>query len=82
MIPAGAHLVVAWVALDDVRFDDQLIDPKQVRFYAAQLDGHDGHLAPPILNADLSIRDGRHRLLAHRETGRHRARCLIVHIRR
>jgi hypothetical protein len=84
MIPADAHLVVQWVSLDDIRFDDQDIDHRKVAYYATLLeaDGGEAHLAPPILNANLTIRDGRHRLLSHRIAGRHRARCLIVHQRR
>jgi hypothetical protein len=83
MIPADAHLVVTWVSLDDIRWDDQDIDHTKVAYYAAMLQGEtEDHLAPPILNPDLTIRDGRHRLLSHRIAGRHRARCLIVHQRR
>lgn len=83
MIPATAHLVIEWVSLDSIRFDDQKISPTKLAFYTAQFQGdHEDHLAPPILNANLTIRNGRHRLLAHKAVGRHRARCLIVHERR
>lgn len=78
MIPAAAALEVDWVDLAAVRFDAQPIDPAQVEFYTDALAGHDGHLAPPILNADMTVRDGRHRLLAHLAAGRTRARVLIV----
>lgn len=83
MIPASAHLVVQWISLDDIKWDDQDIDHSKVSYYATMLEGQgDDHLAPPILNANLTIRDGRHRLLAHRIAGRQRARCLVVHQRR
>jgi hypothetical protein len=69
---------VAWVAMHRIKWDTQPIDGDQVRFYVEQLAGHDGHLAPPILNEDYTIRDGRHRLIAHNVLGRTFARCLIV----
>lgn len=78
MIPPHARLTVEWVPLDAIIFDDQPIDPAQVTFWATLYQGTDSHCAPPILNDDLTIRDGRHRLLAHRATGRPAARCLVV----
>lgn len=72
-----AALEVAWVPLAAVRWDDQPIDPGTVDTYAALMAGG-GHLAPPILNPDYSIRDGHHRLAAHRALARDRARVLIV----
>lgn len=79
MIPANARMVVEWVPLSEIRFDDQNIDWNQVGFYADQLKGHNDHLAPPILNRDMTIRDGRHRLIAHRAVGRQSARCIVVY---
>jgi hypothetical protein len=78
VIDKDATLEIEWVRLCDVRFDDQTIDPAQVRFYQDILLGTDGHVAPPILNRDYTVRDGRHRLIAHLAAGRRSARCIIV----
>lgn len=78
MIAADAPIKVAWVNLDQIRMDDQVIDGHQVQFYTSMLQGHDGHLAPPILNADMTVRDGRHRILGHQAAGRTHVRCLII----
>lgn len=78
-IAAEQPVTVAWVNLTDVVWDDQPIDEPQVQFYADLLAGHTGHLSLPVLNADLTVRDGRHRLLAHQRVGRTVARVNIVH---
>lgn len=79
MIRDEDTLEVRWVPLDAIQWDDQPIDPAQVQFYAGMLATRPGHLSPPVLNPDLTVRDGRHRLRGHEVAGRHRARCLIVH---
>ena len=79
VISAAARIDVEWIPLEDVRFDRQPIDRAQVDFYTRLLTGNGDHVGPPILNADRTVRDGRHRLLAHRAAGRTHARCLIVH---
>jgi hypothetical protein len=78
VIDAADTLTIEWVTLEDILWDDQPLDPAQVDFYAGMLTGHDGHLSPPVLNADFTIRDGHHRLAAHERAGRSSARCVIV----
>jgi hypothetical protein len=72
-----ATLTVKWVPTSRIRLDDQLIDAGKVDYYR-ELMADGGHLAPPILNPDYTVRDGRHRVLAHRYLGRTHVRVLIV----
>jgi hypothetical protein len=78
VISPDSGLEVQWVDLGQIRFDNQEISQKQVDYYTGMLRGHDWHLSPPVLNADYTVRDGRHRLLAHIAAGRTAARCIIV----
>ena len=76
-IPDTADIEVAWVPTNSIRLDDQSIDYGTVyRYRELMADG--GHLAPPVINADHTIRDGRHRVLAHKMLMRDRVRVLIV----
>lgn len=78
MISADAAIIVTWVDLNSIVWDDQPIDWAQVEFYASQLAGNQDHLSLPTLNADMTVRDGRHRLKAHQLVGRTHARVNVV----
>lgn len=63
-IPDHALMTVTWIDPATVKHDSQPIDPEQVEFWKDLYERGLGQYAPPMLNADLTVRDGRHRLLA------------------
>lgn len=84
MIPATAHLEVAWICVADLVPDPpQELDWAKVAYYADLMRGNDGHLSPPVVNAAdqrgrYTFRDGRHRWAAHIVLGRKLVRCIVV----
>lgn len=77
-IPSNAMVKLGWVDPAEVVHDDQPIDVEQVYFWRLQYGKGEGQYAPPILNHDMTIRDGRHRLIAMSRCGITAARVLIV----
>lgn len=78
MIPVEAELTVAWIDPETAVFDGQWIDWAHVEFWKDMYRNEEyGQYAPPILNEDMTIRDGRHRLKALISLG-YKARVLIV----
>lgn len=77
-IPDSALAEIEWIDPAEAKHDDQPIDITQVRFWIIQYQKGEGQFAPPILNHDMTIRDGRHRLLAMEFSGITAARVIIV----
>lgn len=77
-IPNSALVELGWIDPADAKHDDQPIDFKQVDFWIEQYQKGEGQYAPPILNYDMTIRDGRHRLLAMENCGITDARVIVV----
>lgn len=77
-IPDSALAEIEWIDPADAKHDDQPIDFTQVDFWVRQYKKGKGQYAPPILNHDMTIRDGRHRLLAMENCGITMARVIIV----